>query len=575
MKHKGETAVVCVLLLYLLLPAILGLFLAQDLQGWAMHLVYLITGTGLYAVGLCLLRRKTFFYAAALTFIPSGVEIVHLVMNKATTSLLFVFTCFKAEKGEFAELVTSYWFVLLIALAVWTAYFCLVHFCVRNEYIAPRRVRLPVMTLFIVWYGVCIAGLRLSRHPIRWLPLNMEDDRTSAWVGAEKTTPANAVLATYHILHIRADIREQAQQLEQFRFGIEPKASANTVVVLMIGETSRYGNWQINGYARPTSPCMAARGGQITSFSQCYTIANLTTVSVPYMLSPATPHNPTDYYRQKSVVEAFAEGGYKTAWIADQSFGNTFLQRIAATCDYCYYQPHHQIERTYLDTVLLQPLRGFIGQNADSCNRFAVLHTLGCHFKYSSRYPDDFRFFLPDMKERDMRTILQNTNPESGRFSADKSVIREVREIFVNSYDNAIRYTDYMIERVIQTLEQTGQPCLLVYVGDHGENLLDDERNMLMHGTFSGSVWEYHVPLFVWMSPAYRAAHPAAADALHANRTSQISTMNLFHSLLDVEGLEYSGLEHGKSIFSTALVPDTVAWGLDANLNLIALPTER
>ncbi len=570
---KHETIVFPILLIYLLLPILLGTFLACDLSSIGMRLIYLISGLGIYAFGLCMLKRRTFFYIACLTFIPAGVELVHMTLNQATTSLMFVFSCFKAEKGELMELITTYWFILLIALSVWTAYFLLVHRFITNEYILPKRIRLSSAAIIVIWYVICCTGLHFSKHPLRWLPINMEDERTSAWVGVEKITPVNVVLATYHILSIRADIQQQEYQVEQFHFGIAPKPSQDELIVLMIGETSRYSNWQINGYQRPTSPYMMQRADQLISFDSCFTIANLTTVSVPYMLSPATPHNATDYYKQKSLVEAFAEGGYQTAWIADQSFGNTFLQRISATCDYRYYQPHQQLERNYVDTVLLQPLQEFLTRQTKQRNQLVVLHTLGCHFKYSSRYPDDYSIFQPDMKEMDIRSIIHDINPESGRLFADKKVINELREVFVNSYDNAICYTDYVIERVIRQLEQTQRPCLFVYVGDHGENLLDDDRNMLMHGSFGGSVWEYHVPLFVWMSTEFRQQHPETFLTLQHNHTKQISTMNIFPSLLHIGGLYYNGVEINKSIFSPTLVPDTVAWGLDANLNLIALPT--
>lgn len=574
MMKRSEKIVVGILLLYLLLPTLLGVCMARDLQGLCMRIVYLLSGIGLYAFGLALLKRRTFFYVACITFIPCGVEWVHLIINHATTSLLFVFTCLKAEHGELMELVTSYWFVLLIALAVWGVYFYLVRRFVRNEYIAPQRIRYIIASLVVVWYAICCIGLHTSKHPLRVLPINMEEDRTAAWVGVEKVSPVNICLAMGHIWSIRADIHRQTDQLEQFSFGTPQVPDNDALVVLMIGETSRYSSWQINGYARETSPYMAARGEQVVSYDSCYSIANLTTVSVPYMLSPATPHNPADYYRQKSVVEAFAESGYQTAWIADQSFGNTFLQRISATCDYVYYQPHDQLERTYLDTVLLAPLRDFLRAQTNNRNQMVVLHTLGCHFKYSSRYPDTFSYFVPDMKNIDLRALIQNIDTADGHLAADKRVIGEVREIFVNSYDNAIRYTDYVLESVIRILEDTQRPAVLVYVGDHGENLLDDDRNMLMHGTFNGSVWEYHVPLFVWLSPEYVAMHPDKAEAVRANRHKQISTMNIFHSLPDANGLTFDLLDTEKSIFSPTLVADTVAWGLDANLNLVELPTK-
>jgi glucan phosphoethanolaminetransferase (alkaline phosphatase superfamily) len=149
-----------------------------------------------------------------------------------------------------------------------------------------------------------------------------------------------------------------------------------------------------------------------------------------------------------------------------------------------------------MDSVLLPPLTREL-QAAKGHKEMIVIHSLGCHFKYSARYPATFCVFEPDLKEKDIRSIIKDLDLSSGRLIRDKVVLNEVRELFVNSYDNAILYTDYFIDAVIRLLEQTGRPDVLVYVGDHGENLLDDEKNMLMHGTYYGSKYEYHVPLFV------------------------------------------------------------------------------
>jgi glucan phosphoethanolaminetransferase (alkaline phosphatase superfamily) len=114
----------------------------------------------------------------------------------------------------------------------------------------------------------------------------------------------------------------------------------------------------------------------------------------------------------------------------------------------------------------------------------------------------------------------------------------------------------------------------LVYVGDHGENLLDDERNMFLHGTFGGSKYEYHVPLFVWASPAYRKGHTHQWAAMQENTSKCISTMTLFHSLLDLGDLQYPHIDSTLLFTQPTLVSQPVIYGFDANMVRVPLPTK-
>lgn len=561
MKRR-EIIIFAALLLFLLLPTLMGTFMAGDLGTAGIRILYLLSGLLFYAFFLVLNTRKSFFYIMALTLFFSGVEIVHLIINHATTSLLFVYTIIASEPGEFLELLSTYWWVLMLFFALWWVYYHLVKHAIRDEYlIKDRRWRYAIAGTIGTYFLAGILALHFNHTPPRWLPQNNEDVRTTAFVGMEKITPVNICLAAYHIYDIDANIKRQQQTLQDYSFGIKTDYSGDDIVILLLGETSRYDHWQLNGYERETSPRLMARGEDIVSFDSCYTIANLTTVSVPFLLSPATPEEPQRYYTEKSVVEAFHEAGWHTAWIADQSFGNPFLQRISSTCDYCYYPPRTQL--TFFDTILLAPMNRFVNQSG---KQMLVIHSLGCHFKYSSRYPDEYCQFQPDMKDVNVRELISNMNQEDGQLIQDGKAINELRNILVNSYDNAILYTDYFIDTLLTCLERTDRSIALVYVGDHGENLLDDERNMFLHGTFYGSRYEYHVPLFVWLSDEYKRRYPETSEVLRENREKTFSTMALFHSLLDLGHIPYSGLDSTASIASPNLKSLDVVYGLDANL---------
>ena len=348
------------------------------------------------------------------------------------------------------------------------------------------------------------------------------------------------------------------------------------IVVLVLGETSRYDHWQLNGYERETSPRLMQR--ELVSFDSCFSVANLTTVSVPFILSRATPTQQDLYLQEKSVVDAFHEAGYETSWIADQSFNNHFLLRIAESCDHTYYFMPERDE-LLLDTVLLAPLRMELtdkGGISSPKPQMMVVHSLGCHFKYSQRYPDEFQHFVPDMKGMRIGALIPNFDSISQGIRLNNrqnspALVRNVKNVLVNSYDNAIRYTDYFLDSLIQILEESGRPAVMVYVGDHGENLMDDERHMLLHGTYAGSVYEYHVPLFIWMSDEYKSLYPEKMESLQANTYKKMTTMYLFHSLLHLGGIRYRHIDLDKCIDSPAMEAQDTVYTIDANMNAVPL----
>ena len=604
---KREKIVFVCLLVFLLLPNFLGVFLARDLQTMGQRAIYMLSSISIYGLGLCIWRRRTFFYVASAGLLFSAIELVHLIINQATTSLLFVFTIIKSEKGEFLELLSTYWPIIIVFFALWGGYFYLNHRFIEKEYLGGRALRYSFAGVFGAFLIACVVGLKLRPKFQNEFTFRGDDIRTAAWVGAEKVCPINFVLVSYHLLDMAIEIRQQNEALRYFTFGVEgptpplpqregerlplsdegnsqhsPSVGGvggdlvSPIVVLVLGETSRYDHWQLNGYERETSPRLMQR--ELVSFDSCFSVANLTTVSVPFILSRATPTQQDLYLQEKSVVDAFHEAGYETSWIADQSFNNHFLLRIAESCDHTYYfMP--QGDELLLDTVLLAPLRMELtdkGGVSSPKPQMMVVHSLGCHFKYSQRYPDEFQHFVPDMKGMRIGALIPDFDSISQGIRLNNrqnspALVRNVKNVLVNSYDNAIRYTDYFLDSLIQILEESGRPAVMVYVGDHGENLMDDERHMLLHGTYAGSVYEYHVPLFIWMSDEYKSLYPEKMESLQANTYKKMTTMYLFHSLLHLGGIRYRHIDLDKCIDSPAMEAQDTVYTIDANMNAVPL----
>lgn len=305
------------------------------------------------------------------------------------------------------------------------------------------------------------------------------------------------------------------------------------VYVIIIGESSRYDHWQINGYARPTCPRLSKRSGLIL-YSDAVAGAHYTWMSVPQIITRADPEHYNLQYREKSIVAAFHEAGFKTAWLSNQSDQDIFwsgtITLHAKTADVAVfsptYSPNMEFENVY-DGRLLPVFDSLLG--ADERDLFIVLHTMGNHWEYSRRYPPAFDRFRPSGYTHDISPPVEAN-----------------RVAIVNSYDNSILYADFFIDSVIGTVDSLNAVAAVVFVSDHGEDLFDSDVHQLdFH--FRPSAATLKIPLFIWTSPEYNDLYYLKRNWIEANAGKKIGAGNLFHTMLDIANIRVDGFDSTKS----------------------------
>ena len=88
-----------------------------------------------------------------------------------------------------------------------------------------------------------------------------------------------------------------------------------------------------------------------------------------------------------------------------------------------------------------------------------------------------------------------------------------------NQYDNAMRYTDYWVGRIVADLQKAGvlDRTVIIATGDHGEAFM--EHGLARHGVHT---WEemIHTPLIIWMGPKIRASWPQPLPSVVAHTVS-------------------------------------------------------
>lgn len=302
--------------------------------------------------------------------------------------------------------------------------------------------------------------------------------------------------------------------------------NGKTVVMLLIGEAARTGNFSLYGYARPTNPRLAREG--VIALPNATACSTYTTESLRCILSHVDGDGAgweplTSYLYRSGVDVIWRSNNWGEPAMRVGSFERAAALRNGCAGEGCQY-----------DEVLLHGLAERIRASRQD-RLFIVLHLGGSHGPaYYAQYPARFAAFTPVCKTVD----LQNCS----------------RQELVNAYDNTLLYEDHVIGEAIKVLKGFPERATtLIYLSDHGESL--GEYGLYLHGTpysLAPGV-QKDIPFIVWMSDAFRRHKQVRADALAAG--AQHSQAEVFHSVMGAFGMRSPAYRPGRDIFADAGAP--------------------
>lgn len=512
------------LILLLLLPNILNLFFASDLKGNpVMSISYIVLSLFIWLAVLSLVNLRIFFWVGLFFLLLSPIEIGFVKSIGMPINEGLMDAAFNTNINEVFEQIQSNLASVIALIVIITAYI----FIYRK--IKVKKISKLYRSLFLVSFFILNALLfmqmfRLS-HTIPDFKNRMENSFDITVKKYTKIYPINLVLNSIYAWNTKQKIEKLNTQIQSFSFGAKQSNPIDDeeIHILIIGETARFHNFHINGYERETTPLLEKKENFI-SFQNVYSAANLTSISVPQIITRATPTNIERQFKEKSISEAFREAGYYSAWIGNQSQQNSFIKRITESSDYSYFSKSDVDAGNIYDTNTSEQLRKVF--NTEKKKKFIVIHTLGSHFRYSNRYPDNFMKFRPTIKKTGYDNISMNYKNE-----------------LINSYDNSILFTDFVISSIIDEVNKRNSISTVTYVSDHGENLYDDKNEVIFHGTENPTPYEYHIPYFIWVSQKFKETYPEKFKALQENKNKKASSTSTFQTLLDMADISYKNSE--------------------------------
>jgi glucan phosphoethanolaminetransferase (alkaline phosphatase superfamily) len=300
-------------------------------------------------------------------------------------------------------------------------------------------------------------------------------------------------------------------------------SSQPEIAIVVIGESASAFHWGVFGYSRDTTPALQKRDG-IVFFSNVVSLSSATRTAIPGVLSRRpllTPSGTVDWESEPSFLKAFSEVGYSTHWISNQApLGqhDTSISIYAQDADDVrFLNPGTYSGRGNYDEVLLKPLEEIISQPG---RHAIVMHLMGSHFDYELRYPAKFKIFQSKTKSLEDSIPAETSN----------------QLIDINSYDNSLAYTDYILEKIIDYTEKKSRRSILAYFSDHGVDL--PQGRCVVRGASRVSETSFHVPAFLWASSTFREKNKKKWTIATENADQPYSTKAIFSTILDLSGIQ-------------------------------------
>jgi lipid A ethanolaminephosphotransferase len=292
---------------------------------------------------------------------------------------------------------------------------------------------------------------------------------------------------------------------------------------VVVGETARADHFALNGYARGTTPELAAR--HVLSWRNVHSCGTSTLASVPCMFSHLGKEGygdrRDDYENLLDVAQA---AGLAVLWIDNQAGCKGVCLRVPSVSAAEGLEPAVKSALCDGDECLDDAMLKNIDQRlaalpAERRSRgvLLVMHQMGSHGPaYARRSSAETKRFLPECRTN----VLADCSHGE----------------LINAYDNSIVHTDRFLARTIDWL-QAQSPRFdtgLLYMSDHGESL--GEYGLFLHGLpydIAPDV-QKHVPMVAWFGEGLKQREGLSLACLQAERDAVLTHDNLYHTVLGV-----------------------------------------
>lgn len=304
------------------------------------------------------------------------------------------------------------------------------------------------------------------------------------------------------------------------------------LLVLVVGETARADHFGLNGYARQTTPALAAHS--VFNWRQVQSCGTSTMASLPCMFSPLGKERFEARSKDtENLLDVVQAAGLNVLWLDNQSGCKGICDRVPNASAADYLSPalrkslcdsSGECRDSALLSALAQRMEALTPAQRTR-GTLVVLHQMGSHGPaYFKRSSAASKRFAPECRTE----VLAECSPAE----------------LVNAYDNSIVETDAFLGKTIDWLrgQMAHYDTGMLYLSDHGESL--GEYGLFLHGMPYRIAPEAqkHVPMVAWLDTDLLQRSHLSGACLHASADAPLTHDSLYPTvlgLLDVQTPTY------------------------------------
>jgi arylsulfatase A-like enzyme/uncharacterized membrane protein YeaQ/YmgE (transglycosylase-associated protein family) len=417
---------------------------------------------------------------------------------------------------------------------------------------------LPVLILVVMASGVGVAlGFThlLRRREQRRGPLTPQGARAA--IRRLRLTAAGVaglLLTTVALYEIRASAAVPAPGANPPNFSPQPN------IVLIAIDTAAAGHFSAYGYARPTTPHIDRWARTGVQFDNAISPSSWTLPAFASILTGLYPHQHGANYlsplstADPTLATLLKTAGYQTAGFnANSSYGQA-SQGIGRGFD-LYQDGSENLRQNLAETFLGRALTKYVylpwlaSERPERQPAAEINHKVLRWFAHRSPQPYFLfiNYFDAHTPYRAPRAYLNRfgglpagkAHPLPGTIMGAKlaDVSPEVRAAAVETYDDALAYTDEQIDELLQTLAKSPDwpNTVVIITSDHGEQF--GEHGAFGHGM---QLWRelVHVPLVIFGAGIPSGMHVPTV----------VGTRRIFASILGLAGINRQGALRAASL---------------------------
>lgn len=526
-------------ILFTMSPTNAAWYVARIIAGFAFSLFFFVILTTIIEnLGIFIIRKIAWLLLSLYLLLYTFVYVYHFLLYGQLPGAPSVFALIDTNKSEAIEFASSvfqlkYFFYATIAAVP-------LLFIARSSR-ARKRSGLTPNRFAVLGLCLLLAGLWWTGLP--HYSLYGYNPFMSPYASIAQAFEQKFAIRTIY----------SGMSANSLKVSVDPTRS-HAVHVLVIGESLTRNHMSLYGYSRDTTPNLTRIKGELFLATDSCSARGGTVAALQDLLTFANRDDSGPLWNGPNIIQILNAANFRTYWISNQqqvgvmdSWGSVF----GRSADISIFVNKHDYgemgDGSSYDEKVIEPFEEALRSEGGA--KFIIVHLLGSHSYYPSRYPGSFAKFQGiDKVPGFVRERFSLGGPSKGGLFKNLSFLAYNKIAQYNYYDNTVYYNDSIVYKLLELFNRYNGSTF-TYLSDHGESL-GETSDFIGHIDGPAPRQVYQIPLMFYLAQQFQEKLDGRIATFRSNLSKPFQSDSMIHTLLDLYGVSYSMFRANGSLLS-------------------------